>query len=76
MALVPDRFKKLSINVGLAALAGFVTTFATLLNSTPKPTDKAAFLAIAGAAVFAAVRAVVGYLALIIKGVPAVPTDV
>jgi predicted RND superfamily exporter protein len=70
-----NRFKKLAINVGLAFVAAFATTFATLLNSTPKAPDKAALLAVVGAAIFAGIRAVVGFVALQASGVPAIPTD-
>ena len=76
MALIPDKFRKLAINVGLAFVAGFVTAFGTLLAETPKPTDKAAFLALVGAALFAGFRAAVGFAALVTPKVPAVPTDV
>jgi len=75
MALVPERFRKLAINVGLAFIAGFATTFGTLLNTTPKPTDKAALFAFLGACVFAGARAVAGFIALQASGIPAIPTD-
>jgi len=76
MALVPDRFKKLAINVGLAFAAGFVTTFGAFLAETPKATSKAAFIAALAASLFAGFRAVVGYAALVAPKVPAVPVDV
>jgi uncharacterized membrane protein YjjB (DUF3815 family) len=76
MALaIPERFRKLAINVGLLFVGAFVTTFATLLNSTPKDLNKAALLAAAGAGVAAGIRAVVGFVALQASGVPAIPVD-
>jgi hypothetical protein len=75
MAIKLGKFKKLAINVGLAFLAGFITTLGVLLNSTPKAPTKAVLLSTVGASLFAGVRAAVGAAALLAKDIPAIPVD-
>ncbi len=67
--------RELLINVGLAFVAGFATTFYAFLNSTPKAPEKAALIAALSAALFAGVRGAVGFIALNAKQVPAIPVD-
>ncbi len=49
-------------NVGLAFVAGFVTTFAAFIQATPENPGKSALIAAAAAALYAGGRAAVGYL--------------
>ncbi len=67
--------KELFVNIALAFVAGFVTSFAAFLNATPKATDKAALIAAATAAAVAGARGVIGLIALNAKSVPAIPVD-
>ena len=55
--------KKLWLNVGLAALAGFVSSFAAFLQTTPKPTSTAAIISASVAAAWGAVRLAAGLIA-------------
>lgn len=66
--------KELVINTGLAFVAGFVTSFAVVVASTPKNPGTAALLAAAGAAAYAGFRAAVGYVAA--ATVKPIPVDV
>jgi len=70
-----EKFEKLAINVGLAFVAGFVTAFGAFLSETPKAVGKSALIAAVAAALFAGVRAAIGYAALVTPAVPAIPVD-
>jgi hypothetical protein len=70
-----DRFKKLAINTGLAFVAGATTAFLALISTTPKADLKAFAIAVITGAIFAGVRAAVGFLALQVPGVPTIPVD-
>lgn len=67
--------KELFINVGLAFVAGFVTSLAAFLAVTPKPTDTAIIISALAAALWAGVRGVIGFIALNVPKVPTVPVD-
>lgn len=56
--------KELFHNIVLAFVAGFVTTFGALLETTPKPVTTSSLIALALAAAYAGVRGVVGLLKL------------
>ena len=75
MSFKDSRFGRLVINVGLAFVAGAVTAFAALVSTTPKDDPVAFAIAVGAGLLFAGVRAVIGYLLLVIPKVPAVPTD-
>jgi predicted membrane metal-binding protein len=70
-----ERFKKLAINTGLAFVAGATTAFLALISTTPKEDLKAFLIAVVLGAIFAGVRAAIGFLALQIPQVPAIPVD-
>jgi hypothetical protein len=72
---IPEKFRKLVLNVGLAFVAAFAATFGTLLAATPKAPDKSALLALVAAAVWAGFRAAIGALGLSVNAVPTIPTD-
>ena len=58
-----DLSPKLFKNAALAALAGFVATFAGFLVATPKPTTVSAYVAAAAGAAYGAVRLAAGAIA-------------
>jgi hypothetical protein len=70
-----ERFKKLAINTGLAFVAGATTAFLALISTTPKEDLKAFVIAVVAGALFAGARAALGFLALQVPGVPAIPVD-
>jgi len=73
---IPERFRKLAINVGLLFVGSFAASFGAFLKATPKETLVAGAISGIAAAAIAGVRAVVGFVALQASGVPAVPVDV
>lgn len=73
--LIPDRFRKLAINTGLAFIAAATTAFAALIATTPKEDFKAFVIAIVSGALFAGLRAAIGFLALQVPALPAIPVD-
>ncbi len=66
--------KELAINIGLAFVAGAVTSFSAFLAATPKAPGTAALVAAATAALYAGFRGVVGFIALNTKA-PTIPVD-
>lgn len=75
MAFKDTKFGRLAINVGLAFVAGATTAFFALINTTPKEDLTAFAIAVATGAVFAGVRAAIGFILLQIPQVPAIPVD-
>jgi uncharacterized membrane protein len=77
MALaIPERFRKLLINVGLLFVGAALSTGLALAQTTPKTDLKVFVIAVVSGAAIAGVRAVVGFIALQASGIPAVPVDV
>jgi hypothetical protein len=73
---IPERFRKLVINVGLLFIGSFAASFGAFLQATPKEALAAGVISAVAAAAIAGVRAVIGFVALQASGVPAVPVDV
>jgi len=73
---IPERFRKLAINVGLLFVGAALSTGAALAQTTPKGDLKVFVIAVVSGAAIAGVRAVIGFIALQASGVPAVPVDV
>ena len=69
------NYRKLAINVALAALAAGVGAFAAVLQASKVPTDKAALVALITAAAWAAIRAAAGVIAGNTSAVPTIPVD-
>lgn len=67
--------KELLINVVLAFVAGFITTFGAFLQATPKAPDKAATIAAASAALWAGIRLAYGVISANVPKVPTLPVD-
>lgn len=76
MAFKDSKYGRLILNVGLAFLAGAATAGLALAQTTPKDNLKVFVISVVSGAVVAGARAAVGFLALNIPAVPAVPTDV
>ena len=74
MALVPEKFRNLALNVALLFVGTVVSTALALIQTTPKDDLKAFAIAVVTGALVAGVRAVVGFLGLT-TAVPAVPVD-
>jgi hypothetical protein len=55
--------RELAINVGLAFVAGFFSTFGAFIYATPKNPGTAALLAAGAAGLYAGFRAAVGFIA-------------
>lgn len=70
-----ERFKKLAINTGLAFFAAAVGSFGALIATTPKESVKAFVIAVIAGSLFAGGRAALGFLALQIPQIPAIPVD-
>lgn len=66
--------KELGINIGLAFVAGFTSTFAAFVAATPKNPGTAALVAAGAAAAYAGFRGAVGFAALNTKA-PTIPVD-
>jgi hypothetical protein len=75
MALIPDRFRKLAINVALLFAGSTATAAIALISTTPKDDLKAFAIAVITGALIAGARAVIGFLALQLPQVPAIPVD-
>jgi hypothetical protein len=68
------KYRKLAINVGLAFLASFASTFGAFMAATPENPGTSALIATAAAAAWAGFRAAVGFIAMNTPA-PTIPVD-
>jgi hypothetical protein len=67
--------KELFINVGLLFVGAALTAGLALASTTPKDNIKVFVISVVSGAIVAGVRAVIGFLALNLSKVPAIPVD-